>query len=474
MRPGDSLSKCDAHIYANPYQVGNHPELKPAATARPSIPRDSLESTKDKLQKEALSRLRHTSKYVVMQQGIMRIGKFLFLTAALPLYLLVYRIPKWVLVEAMPALMTLFGQGLNKVWIPIQKRIEAFIHKIGHFMQRSQEFISGLIQPVINIFLEIRNAIYQMNRRALQFMNRLFSRNKKGETKSAFSLRAIFNRAQEGIQRAAQWVAQQAAACLNPLRAGFIWLKQSSQALLPKEQTLNSVKAGWKAILKPFTSSYQNSRAIAKQATDWMTGQLSWCGQKAGQALRYATQWIPPLWKKASSLIKQGREFLGRHRKRAWHYIEAAQAKLKSITAKQVLTIISSKLKWLPEPLRRFFNAIIHHWLTEGIVHGVLKGISFIFTCLAQGISLIGQGIKTISSVLAGIIQSIVRFTSPFSQACGKGLLFIGKCVTGALYHLIVWIVMMTILFSWGMESVVQTSAYLFSLIRSKRASTNL
>lgn len=468
MRPSDSLSKCDTHLYSNPYQVGNHPELKASSTTR-SMPRDSIEGAKEALHKEALSRLKHTSKYVVMQQGIIRVGKYLFLTAALPPYLLLYRIPKWILVEMMPIVMTFFGQMGNKIKLPIQKRIDAVIQKFTHFMQKAQEVIHGLIQPVINVLLEIRNVVYQINRRALQFMNRLFKREKKEKTGFSFSLNEVFRRAQEGVLKGIRWITQQGAALFTPIQIGLAWIKQSSHVLSFNRQSFTSLKKGMQTILGPLSSTYQASQKIVTAMTNWAARQFSWCGEKVGQVFRQTTKWIPPLWHKTRSVFNQVREFLERHRQRFWGYVKELQAKLKALTARQVLHTLSAKLKWLPGPLQRFFNRLIHHPIIETLLHFFLKGFSFVFSCLTNGVSWIGQGISKGWSFLFNLIQLIKQMAAPTAKFVSQKGLFGWGYLTRTCYHLVVWIVMLGILFSWGIKAGAKTSTQFLSLMGSKK-----
>ena len=82
----DSWSRCDPNSYAGLYDVSKL-KIRPSLEAvKPTIHKDILEINADKIKKEALDRLRHDSKYLILQNSFVRIGKYLFVAVAFPPY----------------------------------------------------------------------------------------------------------------------------------------------------------------------------------------------------------------------------------------------------------------------------------------------------------------------------------------------------------------------------------------------------
>ena len=86
-RSSDSLSRCTDQ-YDSMFKINNHPGVKPGAVKDTMAP-----SKTEELKKEAFERLT-SSKYLLLQQGFMKVGKFLFLSIALPPYLLLWGLSK--------------------------------------------------------------------------------------------------------------------------------------------------------------------------------------------------------------------------------------------------------------------------------------------------------------------------------------------------------------------------------------------
>src|ERR1051325_11606615 len=99
-RPSDSLSRCDPNLYSNIYDIRKHPDVKPSVSAV-TAPKDTIEISREKLKTEALSHLRQPGKYLIAFNSFMRVGKYLFLAIAFPPYLMLYGLPKWIIIEGL-------------------------------------------------------------------------------------------------------------------------------------------------------------------------------------------------------------------------------------------------------------------------------------------------------------------------------------------------------------------------------------
>ena len=86
----------------------------------------------------------------------MRIGKYLFLAVAFPPYFVVYGLPKWILVEGIPSIVSMFVWMWKKVQNPVQKQLESRSQKIGEIVGFIQKLGQLLIQPLVHVAVEIR------------------------------------------------------------------------------------------------------------------------------------------------------------------------------------------------------------------------------------------------------------------------------------------------------------------------------
>lgn len=125
----DSLSKCDT--YSNPFDTRNYPIRSRQALAPPAKTiKDVLEIADKDLKREALNHLDSAASripsglYVV----VCRVGKVTFLALALPPYLLIYSIPKWILTNFIPLI-------INKTLQPIQSFFKFSYQKMSNLMK---------------------------------------------------------------------------------------------------------------------------------------------------------------------------------------------------------------------------------------------------------------------------------------------------------------------------------------------------
>ncbi len=136
----DSISS--AGSYHNPYTTQSF--LRPAHQQQPaplqsnkgiSGGKDSLEISQERLEQQVAARF-HSNNFQLPNQSLTMVamaGKYAFYAAALPLYIILYGIPKWVLFVAMPELLTLIQQQLAKACRAIKERFVTLTEPIVTF-----------------------------------------------------------------------------------------------------------------------------------------------------------------------------------------------------------------------------------------------------------------------------------------------------------------------------------------------------
>lgn len=193
-RSQDSLSRYEVNSFANLLDL-NKPAVRDDV---PSLPRtayrDVLEISKAKLEQDALDSLRHTSKYTVVQRGFMRIGKILFLGVALPPIFLLYKVPKWVAITALPFL---FSPIIN-LW----HEIKIIALKQGVYLVKISETLQNVWQsvllPVSQVISHIKQFGAYINKRAALLWKQLGSKFSQYNFSLPF---ALFKKSFEGIKK---------------------------------------------------------------------------------------------------------------------------------------------------------------------------------------------------------------------------------------------------------------------------------
>lgn len=156
LRSQDSLSRCQEDSYANLYDL-HKPSLRKEQSALLRAPsRDVLEISRAKLEQEALKSLRHHTDVTVAQHSFMRVGKYLFLAVALPPIFVLYKIPKWIVITALPLFFTPFVQMweivkkvANQQW---QKQVSYFV-KISETLQTIWH---SILLPITHVFSQLQ------------------------------------------------------------------------------------------------------------------------------------------------------------------------------------------------------------------------------------------------------------------------------------------------------------------------------
>lgn len=386
-RSSDSMSRCDVNQYSSLYDVRKRPDIKhdPVSATR-SIQKDTIEISRDQLNEEAMTRLRHVSKYVIAQDGFMRIGKYLFLAVALPPYFFLYGLPKWLLVEGLPAIYTISVWMVKKIQHQVKKRLEVVNQKMTQFIHYVQSLAKILMQPIIQMTLQIRQLFSRIRlrfttpiksftakiRSPLRFLRLSFIQGEslKNLKKSFLEIREKFSDVKEKfgtiVQQTIHWIKESPQAVLG-------WGQLQFQRMADQMLTFS---AKWKETFNP-------SQKIARETTDWVFKQL----KKGANAFQrqftplvhlYLKQWLPR-WQTIKGFSKcrwdQASDFFKNGHRRALTFLYSRQERLKLLSSDVIIDYITSRA-WLNK-LPTFFQQYLKKWLSHKFTHLILdKGIN--------------------------------------------------------------------------------------------------
>lgn len=263
----DSLSKCD---YSNPFDVKNYPHHK-ASSSSPiskSFTKDVLEISEDKIKKEAMIHLDSAASripsglYVVVS----RVGKYTFLALAIPPYFVLYMMPRWLLMTAIPEGLKAAIQPIMRLAKMIKQALKVTVHAVWH--------------PMVHFF-------QRMAVKAKQIRQKLMGLTKRFAAATGKKLGALFTPIRTALNQFAAALAQLKA--FSPLGQIKEWGRAIAQGMASLFQGFNTgfttrlqkvvqkAKNGRKWILSKggpilarFAAVFQSSSAMANRLLAWM------------------------------------------------------------------------------------------------------------------------------------------------------------------------------------------------------------
>lgn len=162
----DSISKCS---HGNDvYSFINKPHAK--VVPRSMKPVDTIDPYRARLEREASAKLGLFFKNFVV---IARAGKFMFLALAIPPYILIYGIPKWVIVDMLPFLFSFSSKippVLKKVFKPkeVNKGLfNQFRNMYQNASLRIAEYIKSIERSAKALFVHLKHSFVALNYRLL-------------------------------------------------------------------------------------------------------------------------------------------------------------------------------------------------------------------------------------------------------------------------------------------------------------------
>ncbi|WP_068466450.1 hypothetical protein [Candidatus Protochlamydia phocaeensis] len=479
----DSLSRCDPNLYSTIYDVRKRTDIQ-MQEASPTQPvhKDTLEISHDKLKKEALNRLRHTSKFLIFQNSFMRIGKYLFLAVAFPPYLVVYGIPKWIIMEGLPALMTVCMTVAEKIKQKVKKRAEVVSQKIRQTVQTIQQMVQTLIRPIVRLMLDIRQAFHRMRHTTQAVFKRLTESVKAVIKRPGTKIAELAKRLQKGTERIQKWATERTSAVVHQFQEALARIKQIPQmGLAWGNVQFEKIADRAKAVGMKWQVKFHTSQSAARAATEWLSKWLGQAGQKAAGILapikHFYVNGLKPIWQEASRFVQAGisrsKDFFSRKRQQALHILQQGQERLKGLTFQQVsdwLTPRSSFTGWLGK-LQQAIGKLFTHSLIQLFLKGIFSFCSALLLRFLQLLSFLIKGAsKGLQIFFEGKRQLLQLIKKTFQT--GKDYVKVGmqigrKWTKKGTYSFLLFLTMAGIIGLWGIQWLGEslqtlTSNYLF------------
>lgn len=489
-RASDSMSRCDPNQYSSIYDVRKRSDVKhePIAATRP-IHKDTIEISRDKLKEEALNRLRHTSKYVIAQNGFMRVGKYLFLAVAFPPYFIIYGLPKWILVEGMPAIFSMSLWMWKKIQHRTQRQIEVVNRKAVQMVQLVQNILQLLMQPIVHLALHIRQRIRRFRDRSLQILRGFALRFKQTLHLPRLKLSQRLQNVQERFLTIKEKLSKRAQQVKTRIQQGIQWIKESPQIiygwgqiqLQRLNQQISSLSLRWK-------NSFHTPHQLAQRATDWIAKGVKNClrGLKkpfAPLVNFYQEKWLPRWHKLKNTYIKkwsQTRNFFQHKHQRAFVFLHTMQEKLKQVTSDRLIQYFLSH-PWVgkrPVHFQEWLKKCFAHPFIRTLCDAGVKCYTRLVSALLQLAKLILQIVGQASTLImkgCNLFQSTIKFASQsVLSILNVGQKLLHKSALYVLFYFLLFLTIIFILLIWGMRSLSNYTSSLFSHFSIKKRMVRL
>lgn len=484
-RRSDSLSQCDPSHYSNLYDVTKRPDIKnkPVSAAH-SIHKDTIEISRDKLKGEALKRLRHTSKYMIAQNSFMRIGKYLFLAIAFPPYLALYGLPKWILVEGIPAIYSMTVWMWKKIQKQTKKHIDAGTQKLIQITQYVQSLARALIQPLVHLALEIQQSFRRRRDQVLKFFRRRMQKSLNALGLPKQKIKAKLKNVQERLAQIKEKFSQKIRLISLRVQEGIQWIKEAPQKFLGwSQEVIQNVKQRTEVLAAGWKTRFQYSQKLAEKASNWVDKKINQgiegVKKQFSPLLNFYRQKLKPPLQKISKICGQKwqntKDFCDQKHQKILHFLQSKQDKLKHLSSNRFLQHLLSYSGKLPSFWQEWFKKVLTHSFTRGLCDKLIQCYAFFAKCLLQIAKVCMQMaaygatffIKAGNSVRRAFnlcIQYLFSFLNICLNNLLKGLLYF-------VYYTLLFSMISFILFIWGLRYLSNRMSALtarFSLPRFK------
>lgn len=346
MPRGDSISRYDGS--ADLFSIQNAPgKVKTAPIQNKSAP-DTI-STSEAKKTPAPPKV-EPSDFRVPKDRIVEIGKagrFVFFAIAAPPYLLLYSLPKWVLVSAVPQLFTSMMGVLNHGQSFVQKMLQALYEKLA----ASLRDLKGMIKwtptklekgelsffknalKVLNLpFVKIKDGfkVAQKKAEALlksfsEGMKRSFEKLKKRISDIAKQIKDPIAQAQSKVKKFSLDLMSFSSFSIPLPTLRFELLKNYDFSFL---NPLKNIKNGLKTAKNLVSIPKNTAKHIYYQTKKWMEPGIKWAGsqlERVRKKLTQAISFFEKQGKKGSQKIKEAFSYIG---KKVSKHVKAAQNKV--------------------------------------------------------------------------------------------------------------------------------------------------
>lgn len=168
-RAPDSLARSEVNPYSASFVHSTHHTAKKAISTPSS---DTIEFSKRRVEQEALKTLRHTKQFLIAIPGFVRIGKYLFAGLSFPPYLLLYKLPKLLLISGHHVFTLVLAPPIQRMMAWSKKKTEQLSAKVTRGLARARQYSLRLLQPLVS---SLKTVSHAFARSAKNFLMRLSS-----------------------------------------------------------------------------------------------------------------------------------------------------------------------------------------------------------------------------------------------------------------------------------------------------------
>jgi hypothetical protein len=460
-RTSDSLSPCDPHLYSSMYDVRQRPDIKRQPLSEISAPKDTIEISKDQLKKEALNRLRHTTQYPVSHHGFMRIGKYLFLAIAFPPYLLIYGLPRWVVLEGIATFSSLF------LWIgqKVHKPIDRVQQRIVHLFEFVKEASQALIRPVVLLTLEIRQQIRRMDYSIRPFVQRVRKKLREEVNRFRFECQKGMKRVTRTLTQVKERIVYQLQKVSEKFQQGIQTIKQAPLLFLGWRQGLwQRLNERTVSVGQSWNKRFQISQQLSLRGTEWVVQHMRRLQMSFMSTLKsvvsFYQQHLQPQWLQlkvhGKEKWKQTRDFFRQKHQKMQVFLEKQQEKIKQLSHGQWIDHLLARYRWMHH------HAWFKRWLTHPLIRTIgeaLMRVYFFLTIhplrlLMQLGERMSHCFRYISEYLTHLKISCRSVGRQVQNHIQQLLTASRRVAWRSLYYFLVFITMFGIVLIWGIQSL--------------------
>ena len=293
-----------------------------------------------------------------------------------------YGLPKWILVEGIPAFFPLFLMLWKNIQEKGRKQVEKGSHQVALWMQWTRRLTQVLIQPVTRLALDFRHKIIRFFDQCHQFFKAMTLRATQMATSPRERLAQVKLWMQEKFSKQKEKLKLQVTQLTDRLQEGMEWIKQVPLTLFSWGQLqFQRWRGPVTSNLAPFRKSLHLSQQAAHQATEWLSKQVSRGFKKCQSHLEPLKKlWrdnLLPLCRKGGRFItrkwKQTKDFFQKKQQRSLLWLENKQSQLQRLTPIHLIETLLSQ-DWLPNHLKLWLRKWLSHPTIKKGCEAVMKG----------------------------------------------------------------------------------------------------
>lgn len=464
----DSMSRCEEpSMLYDTIRNPNAPYVPPKpAVEAPGGPKDTIETTQQRLNREMLERFQNTSSRMPHQSFVVaaQAGKYLFLAIMIPPYICFYGIPRWLLMDALPQFFIIakteslrvgrFFSEMSKHVVDMMKGLlEQMIGDSLRTMNQGAKNFFGFfakaakgVATIVGAFAEnVQNVLGAIQERINQTRNRIHAKGKELQDK--------VGRMKDKVLDAARAVVQ---TLLYPIdlfdkyliKPPILWMKNQASAAAKAAHrmavnTAQAVAKGIKKAVRPFIAAGQT---VSHYVSDMLK-------QAAQYVIQQATDWLKPKL-----------AILERARDKTWRTLAKVGSSIRAKTEETSSAIAESVKHHIQIPIQLMVQAASFAWWMMApplskqwlrLKEGAYQGKRF-FKSLGSGIS---SGVRGIAGQGRWLAKQMV-------VGAGKLAKLLKKALQWALMQLITLPRKTLRLLVWLLKSMVRFIRFIIYVIR--------